>query len=110
MSDVNDNQPCCAHSIVKHSLVNLGGGRCSDAWHCCDCGTRFSVDISLPTFGPDRSHLHKKLDSLQAANAALEARVHKACIYLRQVGDDYPGSSCQMWCHERAQEIENGPA
>jgi hypothetical protein len=25
---------------------------------------------------------------------------------LRKVGDDYPGSSCQKWCHEQAEEAE----
>lgn len=29
-----------------------------------------------------------------------------ACAALREVGDDYPGSSCQLWCHSKATEAE----
>ena len=31
-----------------------------------------------------------------------EAALRQAIADLRAVGDDYPGSSCHKWCHERA--------
>jgi hypothetical protein len=33
---------------------------------------------------------------------ALQDALRQAAMDLRTVGDDYPGSSCQAWCHERA--------
>ena len=29
----------------------------------------------------------------------------QAAAYLREVGDDYPGSSCHTWCHQMADKI-----
>lgn len=40
----------------------------------------------------------------------LQAQLAKACAYLREVGDDYPGSSCQRWCREKAAECEGAAA
>jgi hypothetical protein len=34
----------------------------------------------------------------------LERALTSACDALRTVGDDYPGSSCQQWCHAAANE------
>jgi len=36
----------------------------------------------------------------------LEIALALAVKSLREVGDDYPGSSCQTWCHQRADEAE----
>lgn len=71
------NEPCCAHSIVSRTSVRSADfpGASFDAWACCDCGARFSRDLTLPTFQPEPSHLHTKLDALRARVAALEAAV-----------------------------------
>jgi hypothetical protein len=37
-------------------------------------------------------------------------RLDQAVADLRTVGDDYPGSSCHKWCHERADAaLDNAP-
>lgn len=37
----------------------------------------------------------------------LRQALRKARDYLLEVGNDYPGSSCQKWCTEKAQEVWN---
>jgi hypothetical protein len=65
-------QPACAHLIVAHTTVTASDGfKLMDAWACCDCGARFSRDLTLPTFMPEPSHLHGKLDALRAQLAAV---------------------------------------
>ena len=39
-------------------------------------------------------------------SAAYSQRLARAVAYLREVGNDYPGSSCQQWCLQRAAECE----
>ena len=75
MQMLDERSACCAHSIVMRSSVHVGDGLLKDAWHCCDCGLRFSIDQSLPMFVPEKSHLHKKLDSCADEIVALRARV-----------------------------------
>jgi hypothetical protein len=47
-----------------------------------------------------------KVERLAAELAACRELLGKACGYLREVGNDYPGSSCQLWCHSKADECE----
>jgi len=46
--------------------------------------------------------LHAKVASLEADKAALVGALVHARNDLLEVGNDYPGSSCQKWCTERA--------
>jgi len=39
---------------------------------------------------------------LERDRARLIEAAQAASDWLREVGDDYPGSSCQKWCRERA--------
>jgi len=43
---------------------------------------------------------------LQSEIKSLQAALKLAIAALRQVGDDYPGSSCHKWCHDKADEAE----
>ena len=38
----------------------------------------------------------------KSENELLREAIYGACLALRAVGDDYPGSSCQTWCHAEA--------
>jgi hypothetical protein len=64
-------RPCCSHSIVRHDTVSSARypGEVTDTWVCCDCGLRFAPALHLPTYMPEPSHLHVKL---QEANAKIE--------------------------------------
>lgn len=42
-----------------------------------------------------------------AGGEALREALRRARDYLLEVGNDYPGSSCQKWCAEKATEIWN---
>jgi hypothetical protein len=47
----------------------------------------------------------EKFEPIEVLENAAEA-LEFACNALREVGDDYPGSSCHKWCHEKADEAE----
>lgn len=71
--------PCCAHSIVARLTISAAEpDMVMDAWACCDCGARFSRDLTLPTFMPELSHLHIKNEALRARVAELEAVIIEA--------------------------------
>lgn len=46
----------------------------------------------------------KRNAETEAELARVREALSKACNYLREVGDDYPGSGCHRWCHEKADE------
>jgi hypothetical protein len=37
----------------------------------------------------------------------MRERVLRAAAWLEEVGNDYPGSSCQQWCKERAEALRS---
>lgn len=73
--------------------------------HLCDyeCMEALTPPSSNPPGDYDRG-LHAGLLHYSKIADDLRERLLRACAYLRQVGDDYPGSSCQKWCHEKADE------
>lgn len=49
-----------------------------------------------------------RIAALEAECNQLRLLVVKACEYLREVGNDYPGSFHHKWCHEKADECMEG--
>lgn len=52
------------------------------------------------------ARLSEERDAALAVAAQKQQGLTHAVEALRKVGDDYPGSSCQLWCHTAAQEAE----
>lgn len=87
--------PCCSHSIVAHHTVTGAlPGTVIDAWACCDCGARFSRDLTLPTFQPEPSFLHDRNEALRAEVERLRAALHEICN-THQTGED----DCEELAH-----------
>ena len=41
---------------------------------------------------------------IRAHITRIEAALRQCADDLQEVGDDYPGSSCQMWCRQKAND------
>ena len=81
-------------SAWDHGAANdLRSGECDD-------------ELSIQAFARHRlastQPLAEQLAERDATIARLRAALRLAADDLQTVGDDYPGSSCQKWCRERA--------
>ena len=112
----SNQQVCCAHSIVAHLTISgAEPGTLRDAWACCDCGARFSRDLMLPTFQPEASHLHLKLDALRAEVERLRAALRYAPCTCTTFGSaSYPPQPTdhyeRQWCARCRALGLDGPA
>jgi len=57
--------------------------------------------------GCDHTIFATPASDVVAGGEALREALRRARDYLLEVGNDYPGSSCQKWCAEKATEIWN---
>lgn len=48
----------------------------------------------------------ERIAALEKLAGQMAEALEFAADDLRTVGDDYPGSSCHKWCHERAREAD----
>ena len=53
-----------------------------------------------PSTAPD--YVEQQRAGWDAATSYMTAEIERLKTALRTVGDDYPGSSCQTWCHQQA--------
>lgn len=92
--------PCVYCGLTEMAKCASGFPGCARADDLI-CGE----DEAFKAVVSERNSLRAEVARLTAACAAKDAALIKAQADLREVGNDYPGSSCYEWCHARADEI-----